>query len=517
MPGRNLSNDEQHLLGFWGAPPNNLPRPLLRAIEITGGNGLRTLGGVRLPFNYPITAICGKNGTGKSTALALAALAFHTPANWYVPWTNARQRSSKSNEDRSYHIFQDFFVYGRSEQPPNGVEVTWRYFATGADTSLTFRKTAKKWGAYSRRPEREVAYSPLSRMIPAHEMNSVRQAFQEPGANVTTLAFNQQYREYVAYVMGVGYQDVDVQNTKRLNFANCRTGFAYSGFNMGGGENCVVELFRLLRSLPFCGLLVIEEIESCLHPEAQVRLAEVLVKICREKKVQIICSTHSETFLDALPRQGRLLLSKDHGNNGVVEAPSTRFAIYEMKGQIQPELTIYCEDGVAAVLIEEAIAYEDRCRLRIVDVGSNVTVIRQAVSHLRGGFPGQCLCILDGDCTAPQIEGWIVSERGANAAIAPLYEILPGNNLPPERWVLEQLAFEDYRNQFAEQLGCARDQASEHANAMRVDLNHHNASYTLSRRTGFDETECVRRLMRSVAANHPALAGIKNRVHALLG
>jgi len=25
----------------------------------------------------------------KSTALALAALAFHTPANWYVPWTNA--------------------------------------------------------------------------------------------------------------------------------------------------------------------------------------------------------------------------------------------------------------------------------------------------------------------------------------------------------------------------------------------------------------------------------------------
>jgi len=151
------------------------------------------------------------------------------------------------------------------KQPPNGVEVTWRYFATGADTSITFRKTARKWGAYSRRPEREVAYSPLSRMIPAHEMNSVRQAFQEPGANVTTLPFNQQYREYVAYVMGVGYQEVDVQNTERLKFANCRTGFAYSGFNMGGGENCVIELFRLLSSVPFCGLLVVEEIESCLH------------------------------------------------------------------------------------------------------------------------------------------------------------------------------------------------------------------------------------------------------------
>lgn len=146
-----------------------------------------------------------------------------------------------------------------------------------------------------------------------------------------------------------------------------------------------------------------------------------------------------------------------------------------MKGQIQPELTIYCEDGVAAVLVEEAIAYEDRRRLRMIDVGSNVTVIRQAVSHMRGGFPRQCLCVLDGDCAAPQIEEWIASERGANSAITPLYEILPGNNIPPERWVLEQLAFEDYRNQFAEQLGCARDQASEHVNAMRVDLNHERA------------------------------------------
>src|SRR5688572_25598077 len=98
MPGRNLSDDEANLLAFWEAPPANLRCPLLRAVEVAGGNGLRALNGVRIPFNYPITAICGKNGTGKSTVLALAALAFHTPAAWHVPWTNARHRSSKANE-----------------------------------------------------------------------------------------------------------------------------------------------------------------------------------------------------------------------------------------------------------------------------------------------------------------------------------------------------------------------------------------------------------------------------------
>lgn len=516
MPGRKLSDDEGRLLRFWDVPPNNLPRPLLRAMEIDGGNGLRALNSVRIPFNYPITAICGKNGTGKSTALALAALAFHTPSEWYVPWTNARHRSSKSNDDRSYHIFQDFFVYGRNEQPPNGVQITWRYFANGAETSVQFRKTANRWGAYARRPERELAYSPLSRVTPAYEMNSVRGVFRQPGANVTTLTFDRKYRDYLSYVMGVNYQNVDVQRTDRLSFANCSAGFPYSAFNMGGGENSAVALFHLLRSLPVCGLLVVEEIESCLHAGAQARLAEVLVKICLEKKVQIVCSTHSEVFLDSLPRQARLLLTRDHQDSAVVEGPSTRFAVYEMRGVIQPELTIYCEDKAASVLIEEAVTYADRRRLRIIDVGSNVTVVKQAVCHVRGGFPGECLCVLDGDCSPQEVEGWIASERGADHHIEPAFEILPGNNLPPEGWVLEQLAHEDYRIQFAQQLGCGRDQAREHINVMTVDLNHHDIAYTLGRLTGFNNTECTRRIMRSVA-NHPGLDALKARITGLLG
>ncbi|MGH9874813.1 MAG: ATP-dependent nuclease [Pyrinomonadaceae bacterium] len=496
-------------------PPNNLPRPLLRAIEIDGGNGIRALDSVRIPFNYPITAICGKNGTGKSTVLALSALAFHSPANWYVPWTNARSRSTM-NKDRSYHVFQDFFVYGRDEQPPDGVRVTWRYFNSGAEAFLTFTKTPRRWGSYSRRPAREVAYSPLSRVIPAFEMNSVREAFREPGANVETLPFDQTYRRYFAYIMGVNYREVDVQRTERLRFSNCRTGSRYSAFNMGGGENSAIDLLRLLWDLPPGALLIVEEIESCLHPEAQVRLAEVLIKICLRKKLQIVCSTHSDVFLDALPRQARLLLTREQGNSGVLESPSTRFAIYEMKGVTQPELTIYCEDRVAAVLIEEAVPYADRRRLKIIDVGSNVSVVRQAVCHIRGGFPGQCISVLDGDCSNQDVDGWIASERGAAVNINPSFEILPGNDLPPERWVLQQFDHEDYRNQFAEQLGCGRDQVREHITAMAVGLDHHNISFTLGERTGFDETECTRRIMRSVARNHPGLDSLKARITDLL-
>lgn len=516
MPGRHLSNTERRLLAFWEAPPDDLRRPLLRSIEIAGGNGLRGLDGVLVPFNYPITAICGKNGCGKSTILALAALAHHSPDNWHVHWTNTRQRSSKANENRSYYIFPDFFVFGQNDQVPNDVKVTWRYQNQGAETATEFKKTANQWGTYRRRPEREVDYAPLSRILPAHELNSIRTAFASANPAVTRQQFNDEYRGYLKYIMGVDYRDAEIVRTDRLTFANFQTNVAYSGFNMGGGENCVAHLLYLLYRLPICGLLVVEEIESCLHPEAQKRLAEILVKICDRKKIQIVCSTHSEVFLDALPRQARLLLRKHDTSNPVVENPSTRFAIYEMMGEVQPELTVYCEDRSAAVLIEEAISYEDRRRLRIRDVGSDATVIRQGVSHLRGGFGGGCLCVPDGDATQHQVDGWILSETNNNAAISPEVEVLPADGLAPERWVLEQFRHEDYLNEFATQLGCGRDDAQGHVEALRAELDHHDIAYELHRRTGFDQADCLRRIMKSVAAIHPGLDALRDRVAALL-
>jgi len=517
MPGRHLSNIEQRLLRFWDDPPENPARPLLRSVEIAGGNGMRGLDGVIVPFRYPITAICGKNGSGKSTVLALAALAYHSPADWHVHWTNTRYRRSKAAENRSYYVFPDFFCYGPNEQIPNGVGITWRYYSNGAETALTFNKSVNQWGKYSRRPEREVDYAPLSRILPAHELNAVRGAFSSANPQVTREPFDDRYRRYLCYIMGADYQEAEILKTDRLTFAECRTDFSYSGFNMGGGENCVAHLLHLLHRLPAGGLLVVEEIESCLHPEAQIRLVEVLIKICDQKKIQVVCSTHSEVFLDALPRQARILLLKRNVANPVIEEPSTRFAIYEMKGEVQPELTVYCEDRSAAVLIEEAIAYADRRRLKILDVGSDATVIRQGVSHRRGDFPGGCLCVPDGDATEAQVNGWVQSETNGNQDISPSIESLPGDALPPERWVLEQLAHEDYRNAFAGHLGCDRAEARAHVDAMRVDLDHHDMAHTLSMRTGIGREDCLRRIMKSVASMHPGLDALRECIAELLG
>ena len=173
-----------------------------------------------------------------------------------------------------------------------------------------------------------------------------------------------------------------------------------------------------------------------------------------------------------------MALQASHDGLGALDLSIALAQLYEMKGEVQPELTIYCEDEVAAALIQESLSYDDQIRTRILPVGSDVTVIRQGVSHLRGGYEGKCLCIMDGDCDQRDILKRIVSEKAENVDLDPDFIVLPGEGIPPEKWILEQLKIEDYRNQFADNLGCPKDVAREHVKVMASGLDHHDISYT---------------------------------------
>jgi len=518
MPGRHLSNNESRLLHLWDNPPANLARPQLRKIEIGGGTGLRGIDGLVVPFRYPITAICGNNGVGKSTILGLAALAHHSPKGWHVHLGNTS--SHHFGGDRTYYTFSNFFVSGHGEPAANGVSVTWRYFQKGAEHSLTFKKKRSGWGRYVQRPEREVDFLPLGRILPAHESTGIRTTFMKAPRRISSIRnapLDGDSCKLLSFIMGRKYSEAEVQQSWRYTFQRCHAGVQYTAFNMGAGESCMIALLHLVQRMPSGGLLVIEEIEAGLHSQAQVRLATTLVSISLRKQIQIICSTHSGIFLDSLPRQARLVMKRSVQGHEVVESPSTRFAMYEMTGQVQPELIIYCEDKTAVILVEEALPQNLRLRVTIQDVGSDATVIRQGVSHLRSGFVMKSLCVLDGDCSAGQIDAWNSEERGDRNNLSVDYIILPGDHMPPERWALSQLSHNAYRNAFAGVFACSIPEADAHIQALGVDLNHHDMGFTLHQRTGLDPTDCIRRTMRAFALPHPQLEALRVKVSSLLG
>lgn len=514
MPGRNLSRNEEKLLRLWNNPPENVGFKQLRSVEVWSPSGIRGIQSLRLPFKYPIAAICGSNGAGKTTALSLAALAFHSPHGWHVHLGNANPKAHTG--DRSYYRFTDFFRQGEGDGTIEETRVTWRYF-DGEETSVEFVKT-DRWGNYSKRPERPVSYLSLTRILPAYEISGLVRNFISTAEATTQCALTEESLRYLSFVIGKSYSSADVMNKRGLNFQKCTsTAMTYTAFNMGGGEGSVIALLHILQTIPRGGVVIVDEIEAGLHLNAQRRLVDVLTKICISKQIQIICSTHSEFFIDALPRLARIVLKRTNAGHVVVESPSTRYAMYEMDGKCKPELTVYCEDVAAKTMLESALNHDLLIRLNIVTIGPDAKVIRQGISHMRSGFNMRCLCVLDGDVSEQQIQNWIRSERGEREDLELDYFILPGNGLPPERWVAEQLGHRAYIEKFSECFNCDEASAAAHVEAIRIEIDHHSIGYTLGQRVNLEAERCLCKIMDSVAPYHPQLDEIRNRVKELIG
>src|SRR5262245_29425992 len=88
----------------------------LFAIEIARGH-LRGLHSISVSFAYPITAIAGQNGVGKTTLLALAACAYHNTDIAYNPL----------GRRNPYYTISDFFIQSAVEQPVEGMVLRYKY------------------------------------------------------------------------------------------------------------------------------------------------------------------------------------------------------------------------------------------------------------------------------------------------------------------------------------------------------------------------------------------------------
>ena len=86
----------------------------------------------------------------------------------------------------------------------------------------------------------------------------------------------------------------------------------YSGFNMGAGENALFHIMSTILAAPEGLLVVVDEIELGLHESAQKKVIEELKTLCKNRNIQVICTTHSPTILGAIPPEGRFYLDIQH-------------------------------------------------------------------------------------------------------------------------------------------------------------------------------------------------------------
>jgi predicted ATPase len=281
-----------------------------------------------ISFDFPVTAIIGTNGGGKSTILGTVALAYKEvkPGDFF-PKSNISD-TSMANWRIEYDIID-------------------RKVNKSALIQRNARFVAAKW----RRDtvlERSVIVIPIQRTVPANEQTRFKRFIGiTQNTKVVKTPIDKTVIGYVSRILGKDarhYQRVSLRSDlSKSILVGMHDSNDYSQFHFGAGEASIIEMVSRIEGAADNSLILIEEIENGLHPLATKKMVEYLFDVAKRKKAQIIFTTHSEYALDVLPPkaiwacidgnayQGKLTIESLRALTGAVSKSLTRNLSFRIK------------------------------------------------------------------------------------------------------------------------------------------------------------------------------------------
>jgi predicted ATPase len=398
----------------------------LEWVELTN---VRGWSGHRIEFQFPIVAIVGENGSGKSTILQAAAASYRSPGK-----AKRLKFASDFFPDTPWDTIKD-------------AKIEYSVREGSRSTRDSVRKPSNRWRGNPARRERTIYYIDLSRIQPLSARSGYLRLAKASVREGKSTILDEITVRRLSKIMGVSYDSARMASAmtdpKRLVPVVNKKGTPYSGFHQGAGELTAAELL----SVPFdqYSLVVIDEIESSLHPRAQRRLIRDLAELAREKEIQFIVSTHSPYVLAELPPEGRIYIVETDSGKSTVTGVSPEFAMSRMDEESHPECDVYVEDDNSAAFLRELVIADDPnliTRVQIVPYGAASVGLSLGVMVQQKRFPRKSVVFLDGD-----------QDR------APGIYLLPGED-PPEIAVFEGLKERGWPD-IAERLGRPQSQVIE--------------------------------------------------------
>ncbi|RYZ85277.1 MAG: ATP-binding cassette domain-containing protein [Proteobacteria bacterium] len=315
-----------------------------KRIEWLSIKGIRGWAGERIDFNFPLIAIVGENGSGKSTILQAAASIY----------------KSTGPIDR---FASDFFP-DTAWDTQTAVEI--KYSVKEGENSRTgsVRKPSGRWRGNPERRERQVVYLDLSRLQPVSTRVGYARIARAGVKEASSAAYDDNAVKRLTAILGKTYTAAksalsSIDKSRKVTVLSMGEA-SYSGFHQGAGEMTIAEIVNW--DIPNNSLVLIDEVETSLHPRAQRRLIRDLAAVSRTKNVQFIFSTHSPYVLEELPERARIQVSNIGGSKNILRGVTPFFAMTKMDDVAHYDSEIFVEDDAAASLVEEVLAAKLRER-----------------------------------------------------------------------------------------------------------------------------------------------------------
>lgn len=454
---------------------------------------LKNISDVSIDFeNHPLTAIMGVNGSGKSTILyALSCV--------YKPVDKAHD---------NYKFSRFFPPTNHFDWSGSDLSIIYSY----GDASNSFERVSKqykkqdRWAIYARRPERYVNFIGIKTCVPVIET-------ENKGKEITyttserTESLDRLIREKAGLILNKNYDSLHNHEYKKRTILGVKSGETqYSALTMGAGEQRVFTILdTVFRAPNKHSLILIDELDLLMHPEALKKLIDVLLERATDRNHQIIFTSHN-TELFELKDKVQLLHIHQTGARTVCMLNTTPDITRRMTGEAVRSIEVYVEDDLAEAIVRQIASSLGISRDVVINkYGAAINVFTVSGGLALSGQPiNNALFILDGDVYTTdgektrQIEGVLTGhgseiEELRRQVLESIKQFNLGNGIKPEEFLFKSL------DELPDQADPENEEIRRIASNFINPGNHHNLVNLLVDQLGGTKESALTRLIRAAS------------------
>lgn len=379
-----------------------------------------------LKFNSPISLITGKNGIGKSTFINALKQVYdlQNGKNEFGILSLLEDYEIKLVDQNNKEFIvknkkivkQDFSLPTLKDLTFNTSLYAYYKNSTGSEM-IYYLKTLQQYDTKSlpgdllsvmreligkqiisaeKIIDQEVEYEPLEEEFELpEEEEPTEEEFEPPKEEEPTEEkFEPPEEEYE------GLDPIRILSNLEYYRLKLDDGTIYDSYTMGSGEFYINQFLWGLDSLSEKSIVVIEELENFIHPEAQKKILELIHKYSLKKNVQFILTTHSPTLIDHVQSLSRILIKTDSRSNIIcINDCSSWLAKDHLGNKIENKIEVLIEDKKAIQLFKTIISQQNPSMLKqlILTKGEGESKIKKCVEIVKELCSSKIIGIIDGN------------------------------------------------------------------------------------------------------------------------